>query len=889
MAPFVSYIKVDPPTLPGWPFKSFRKLDTLVTLKDEVFYDCRATTSANQKYQETIKDLEGYDIDSLMGLMDADHGPSMLEFALREMSGCRSAKILGGMDIIELLQTIVRGCPHPRYHLGGQKSRARNVDELLALRALAAAAWVYLQMHAETKPARGDAVAHRAPHSLLYHAALYCNMVAERDFIPRVVIRVAIWIETVAPRWGVDLYACAHFKGFGNLRNVYRLFRVEQQGQFEQQRMKAPGRENRYRCAAPGCGIYAVNMGALKKCAGKCSGPSKAYYCSKQCQARHWVVHQSSCRKIARTSIPLDDGDPDWVDVGTFDDTPIASDRKADLNVQDSWRPFSDGGLFVELTHPRPRHPEGELIRIVSQQMSPRLLRLFRDTFLDWVIKGRKSAIHKNWKRLVIKGGFNRFFQFPSPSGPERAVGDADEGVLTANHLYVLIYLLILPALLLPNTPPSVFSNVRTPSFYRVYAFNCLDLALLLTSPIVVRTKNAQGPPPPAAYDPPPVRLHTFTDTIPTDVPINEPSAADTQATIPRLHLKASWRSPEPTPDGYSNLVDSWSVGVIVIAMLMQGTPFDADPPNTDIHTNITTRRVQWTPLYECDVSEQAERFIRALFASSPSERMSLSTLCHPWLATEAELEGAPRPLPATPPALRTASLQSPPTAPSFADSAPAAEPAHTPPPAAPPMAPRRPPGTASLLRMDGERAASTRSAAGSCRSLDGPSLILVVHPPSLEHAATPVRDADADDDKRRLCAVVPAVRREREEPARQAPAADMGAWAVGALGEVGGGPVGEPAEELEPRAMEATRAREKKTLKDETLVRKSPMRKGVKRKPLPEESGDEGEGEGDGASLLPQTQTQEREDSEGESPRVARRLWMELSMMSIANVDGTD
>ncbi|KAH9913066.1 uncharacterized protein BXZ73DRAFT_107042 [Epithele typhae] len=149
-----------------------------------------------------------------------------------------------------------------------------------------------------------------------------------------------------------------------------------------------------------------------------------------------------------------------------------------------------------------------------------------------------------------------------------------------------------------------------------------------------------------------------------------------------------------PTPDGYSNLVDSWSVG------LMQGTPFDADPPNTDIHTNITTRRVRWTLLYECGVSEQTEQLIRALLASSPSKRMSLGALYHPWLATEAELEGAPRPLPATPPALRTASLQSLPSAPSIADGAPAATLEHTPPLAAPLMGL---PGMASLLRMDSE------------------------------------------------------------------------------------------------------------------------------------------------------------------------------------------
>ncbi|KAH9912063.1 uncharacterized protein BXZ73DRAFT_82532 [Epithele typhae] len=100
--------------------------------------------------------------------------------------------------------------------------------------------------------------------------------------------------------------------------------------------------------------------------------------------------------------------------------------------------------------------------------------------------------------------------------------------------------------------------------------------------------------------------------------------------------------------------LDSWSVGVIVLVMcvragdaiegrvligLTQSTPFDADPQNVDIRTIVVTRG---TLLYECDVSEQAERSIRALLASSQSERMSLTgALNHPWLAAEAE--GRPR------------------------------------------------------------------------------------------------------------------------------------------------------------------------------------------------------------------------------------------------------
>ncbi|KAH9910361.1 uncharacterized protein BXZ73DRAFT_109124 [Epithele typhae] len=282
-----------------------------------------------------------------------------------------------------------------------------------------------------------------------------------------------------------------------------------------------------------------------------------------------------------------------------------------------------------------------------------------------------------------------------------------------------------------------------------------------------------------------------------------------------------------PTPDGYSNLIDSWSVG------LMQGTPFDADPPNTDIHTNITTRRVRWTLLHECEVSEQTERFIRALLASSLSECMSLSVLYHPWLVTEAELEGAPQPM--TPPALHAASLQSLPSAPSIADGAPAAKLEHTPPPAAPLMGL---PGTASLLRMDGEQ----RSAAGSHMSLDAPSLILAD-----DHVLSGTRSATSEGSQRGKLQ-----------------------WRSEVLSRG-------------QRVCEELPAPSQDTLEDDTRVGRSRMRRGVKRKSLPEESDDEGFGY---AAPLP-PQTQEQDDPEEES-RVAKRLRTELSM-SVADVDGAD
>ncbi|KAH9910344.1 uncharacterized protein BXZ73DRAFT_83689 [Epithele typhae] len=282
----------------------------------------------------------------------------------------------------------------------------------------------------------------------------------------------------------------------------------------------------------------------------------------------------------------------------------------------------------------------------------------------------------------------------------------------------------------------------------------------------------------------------------------------------------------DPTPAA------RWSVPIL---RHMQGTPSDADLPSTP-----SSLPARCSGCF-CASGTSASRPIRALLASSSSERMSL-VLNHPWLATYAELGGAPQPLPATPP-----------------------------------------------------RAASTRSTAGSLTSLDNPSPTLAVHPSSPERVVIPVRDAHTDgvrdghalssarsaasegSRRGRLQRRSKALLRVRAAGGRGLPGAVAGhAWAGG--GGSGRGPVEEP----EPHAMkEATPARENETLKDDTPVGKAAaswLLKVAKRKSLPEESDNEGDGEV--VSLLPQTQAREQEDSDqGGSPHVAKRLGMELSI----------
>ncbi|KAF9566802.1 Pkinase-domain-containing protein [Agrocybe pediades] len=96
----------------------------------------------------------------------------------------------------------------------------------------------------------------------------------------------------------------------------------------------------------------------------------------------------------------------------------------------------------------------------------------------------------------------------------------------------------------------------------------------------------------------------------------------------------------EHTQEGYDNLVDSWSVGVIVFSMISNSSPFIEDD-RLDIKRRILTRRVDWHTLMNCDISEEAILFIRGLLEEDPRMRMSLTqALRHIWLRQHLPFHG---------------------------------------------------------------------------------------------------------------------------------------------------------------------------------------------------------------------------------------------------------
>ncbi|KAF5317106.1 hypothetical protein D9611_003775 [Ephemerocybe angulata] len=85
--------------------------------------------------------------------------------------------------------------------------------------------------------------------------------------------------------------------------------------------------------------------------------------------------------------------------------------------------------------------------------------------------------------------------------------------------------------------------------------------------------------------------------------------------------------------EGYDNLVDSWSVGVIVFSMLTNSSPFIEDSKQTNLKTRIIERIIDWNTLACRDVTDECYDFIEKLLLQDPTERMSLTeALSHPWL-----------------------------------------------------------------------------------------------------------------------------------------------------------------------------------------------------------------------------------------------------------------
>ncbi|KAI0630060.1 kinase-like domain-containing protein [Trametes polyzona] len=87
---------------------------------------------------------------------------------------------------------------------------------------------------------------------------------------------------------------------------------------------------------------------------------------------------------------------------------------------------------------------------------------------------------------------------------------------------------------------------------------------------------------------------------------------------------------------GYSNVVDSWSVGIITIVMLTSNRVPYVNMLDGGRRTRVMSRQVDWECLLSRGVSKQCEDFVRGLLQVDPQERTKMaSARDHAWLAAQ--------------------------------------------------------------------------------------------------------------------------------------------------------------------------------------------------------------------------------------------------------------
>ncbi|CAE6507714.1 unnamed protein product [Rhizoctonia solani] len=96
---------------------------------------------------------------------------------------------------------------------------------------------------------------------------------------------------------------------------------------------------------------------------------------------------------------------------------------------------------------------------------------------------------------------------------------------------------------------------------------------------------------------------------------------------------------------GYNELVDSWSLGVIVWSMLTNTVPFTED--EEDMYTRFQRRQVDWSQVSSFGLTHDCIDWMKRMLVQDPSRRMSLAqALEHPWLAPLVNTSSYERPQP---------------------------------------------------------------------------------------------------------------------------------------------------------------------------------------------------------------------------------------------------
>ncbi|OJT13677.1 hypothetical protein TRAPUB_9776 [Trametes pubescens] len=158
--------------------------------------------------------------------------------------------------------------------------------------------------------------------SAMHNAACCANVCTNQAFLPRIVLRIAAWLTTVKPRFGVDARTMPKFEEFTFLWVAYAIYQMVAIEREEDRLDMVAKALHEYRSATDGCGIQAYHRDALRKCGGNCPPGTKPRYRGYRywCLVKHQFVHRYVCKKVlAVDPIADDDGYPNWVDEETYD------------------------------------------------------------------------------------------------------------------------------------------------------------------------------------------------------------------------------------------------------------------------------------------------------------------------------------------------------------------------------------------------------------------------------------------------------------------------------------------------------------------------------------------------------------------------------------------
>ncbi|RPD57292.1 hypothetical protein L227DRAFT_655689 [Lentinus tigrinus ALCF2SS1-6] len=362
-------------------YAAYPNLDNLVILKEELFYDHRSKSrpSSTRLYQETIRGIEEYPYERLRRGVDLKDGPLMLEYCLRGLVQCEfslSAESVRG-TLVEMLESLTGMQSMMR---SGTVPHINRSTPLLRRRALAACAWASFEAHFRL-PTGGSM--HAIETNVLMHdAASAANLCARDDWHPRIVIRIANWIDSLQyryPNLQNKTSRSQAMRQLGEMRHLWDAYLAYRQTCIKAQIKewyKVHYAENVYICAAKDCDVQAMHKSAFRACSGSCPPETKPHYCSKLCQQKHWFVHRYVCKKgIPKNPVHKDDGNPDWVDVGEYYDTNYSPD--AMLSTSQIWSEQPGADICIDVRHPSPYRPL-DMFRLRTTTLSPAFLRYFR-------------------------------------------------------------------------------------------------------------------------------------------------------------------------------------------------------------------------------------------------------------------------------------------------------------------------------------------------------------------------------------------------------------------------------------------------------------------------------------------------------------------------------